>query len=92
MEKVAQNNAKIKVFFLITKSNFGETVWVKNAGSILQDFLRFSLKIQKVYSFCKKTVARLCLLSLERSVKVATKWTASVKTEPWRHVINTQRQ
>ena len=34
-------------------------VWVKNAGSILQDFLRFSLKIQEVDSFCKKTFARV---------------------------------
>ena len=37
-----------------------EKVWVKNAGSILQDSLRFLLKIEIVDSFCKKTFARGC--------------------------------
>ncbi len=36
----------------------GEEVRVKNAGSILQDFLRFFSKIQEVDSFCKKTFSR----------------------------------
>lgn len=32
----------------------GEKMRVKNAGSILQDFLRFFSKIQEVDSFCKQ--------------------------------------
>jgi hypothetical protein len=39
-----------------------EKVWVKNAGSILQDFLRFSLKIQEVDSFSMKTFVKGCQL------------------------------
>jgi hypothetical protein len=38
----------------------GETVWVRNAGSISQGSSRFFLKIRRVDSFCKKTVARGC--------------------------------
>jgi hypothetical protein len=50
--------------YVIGVDEVGEKAWVKNAGSILQDFLRFLLEIQEMDSFSRKAFARGCVVVL----------------------------